>query len=147
MSEAAEERLYGIAIARGVVRLLAEHDRPSITEVRLKNGRRADVMALAKDGEIWIVEVKSSVADYRSDSKWQDYLITATATSSRSRRISPGADPKGMRIDRGRRLRWRIPAPTGAVETHSRTAQGGDPAIRAHGRQPPSDHSVRLRSI
>ena len=74
MSEAAEERLYGIAIARGVVRLLAEHDRPSITEVRLKNGRRADVMALAKDGEIWIVEVKSSVADYRSDSKWQDYL-------------------------------------------------------------------------
>lgn len=74
MSEAAEERLYCIAIARGVVRLLAEHDRPSITEVRLKNGRRADVMALAKDGEIWIVEVKSSVADYRSDSKWQDYL-------------------------------------------------------------------------
>jgi hypothetical protein len=74
MSEALQDRLDGIAVARGVVRLLAEHDRPSITEVRLKNGRRADVMALSKDGEVWIVEVKSSVADYRSDSKWQDYL-------------------------------------------------------------------------
>lgn len=68
------ERPDGIALARGVVRLLAERDLPSITEVRLKNGRRADVMALARDGEIWIVEVKSSVADYRSDSKWGDYL-------------------------------------------------------------------------
>lgn len=74
MSDTLQDRLDGIAIARGVVRLLAEHDRPSITEVRLKNGRRADVMSLAKDGEVWIVEVKSSVADYRSDSKWQDYL-------------------------------------------------------------------------
>lgn len=73
MSETGE-RMDGIAIARGVVRLLAERDLPSITEVRLKNGRRADVMALAKDGEIWIVEVKSSVADYRSDAKWGDYL-------------------------------------------------------------------------
>lgn len=74
MNETADIRLDGIAIARGVVRLLAEHDRPAITEVTLKNGRRADVMSLAKDGEIWIVEVKSSVADYRSDGKWQDYL-------------------------------------------------------------------------
>jgi hypothetical protein len=74
MSETIADRLDGIAIARGVVRMLAEHDRPSITEVRLKNNRRADVMSLAKDGEVWIVEVKSSVADFRSDSKWQDYL-------------------------------------------------------------------------
>lgn len=74
MNELQTQRLDGIAIARGVVRLLAEHDRPSITEVRLKNGRRADVMSLAKDGEVWIVEVKSSVADFRSDAKWQDYL-------------------------------------------------------------------------
>lgn len=70
----APDRLDGVAIARGVVRLLAERDLPSITEVRLKNGRRADVMAVARDGEIWIVEVKSSVADYRSDGKWGDYL-------------------------------------------------------------------------
>ncbi|WP_417517039.1 MmcB family DNA repair protein [Minwuia sp.] len=74
MSDTTADRLYGVEIARGVVRLLAEHDRPSITEVRLKNGRRADVMALAKDGEIWIIEVKSSIADFRSDSKWGDYL-------------------------------------------------------------------------
>ncbi|WP_416899720.1 MAG: MmcB family DNA repair protein [Minwuia sp.] len=74
MSEAAEDRLYGDAIARGVMRLMAEHDRPSIREMTLKNGRRADVVALGKDGDIWIVEVKSSVADFRSDAKWGDYL-------------------------------------------------------------------------
>ena len=69
-----EPRLDGIAIARGVLRLLLEHDRPGLTEVVLKSGRRADVMALGRDGEVWIVEVKSSVADFRSDAKWGDYL-------------------------------------------------------------------------
>lgn len=67
-------RLDGTAIARGVVRMLLDHDRPALTEVVLATGRRADVMALGRDGEIWIVEVKSSVADYRSDAKWGDYL-------------------------------------------------------------------------
>lgn len=70
----AEPRLDGAAIARGVLRLLQEHDRPGLTEVVLRSGRRADVMALGRDGEVWIVEVKSSVADFRSDAKWGDYL-------------------------------------------------------------------------
>ena len=63
----------GVAIARGVVRMLAQHDRPALTEVTLRNSRRADVMAIGRDGTVWIVEVKSSVADYRSDAKWQEY--------------------------------------------------------------------------
>jgi len=63
----------GVAIARGVVRMLAQHDRPALTEVTLRNSRRADVMAIGRDGTVWIVEVKSSVPDYRSDAKWQDY--------------------------------------------------------------------------
>ncbi|MDF1734408.1 MAG: MmcB family DNA repair protein [Minwuia sp.] len=63
----------GVAIARGVVRMLAQHDRPALTEVTLRNSRRADVMAIGRDGSVWIVEVKSSVADYRSDAKWQEY--------------------------------------------------------------------------
>ncbi|GJL86860.1 MAG: hypothetical protein DHS20C03_05690 [Minwuia thermotolerans] len=53
--------------------MLVQHDRPALTEVTLRNGRRADVMAIGRDGTVWIVEVKSSVADYRSDAKWQEY--------------------------------------------------------------------------
>ena len=61
-------------IARGVMRLLADHDCTSLTEFTLKSGRRADVMALDAKGNFTIVEVKSGVADYRADRKWQDYL-------------------------------------------------------------------------
>ena len=28
-----------------------------------------------RGGEIWIVEIKSSVADFRADQKWQDYRL------------------------------------------------------------------------
>ena len=66
-------RIDGVAIARGVVRMLAQHDRPALTEVTLRNSRRADVMAIGRDGTVWIVEVKSSIADYRSDTKWHEY--------------------------------------------------------------------------
>ena len=36
-------------------------------------GRRADIVALATDATIHIVEIKSSVADFRADTKWRDY--------------------------------------------------------------------------
>lgn len=45
----------------------------SLTEVSLPSGRRADLMALGGDGEIWIVEIKSSPEDLRTDHKWSDY--------------------------------------------------------------------------
>ena len=61
------------AIARGVRRLLWTLGLASIPELSLPNGRRADVAALSDKGEVWIVEVKSSVADFRADSKWPDY--------------------------------------------------------------------------
>ena len=32
-------------------------------------------MGLAADGEIWIVEIKSSIADFRADQKWMDYRL------------------------------------------------------------------------
>jgi hypothetical protein len=41
----------------------------------LASGRRADLVALDSSGEIWIVEIKSSVADFRADQKWQDYRM------------------------------------------------------------------------
>ena len=60
-------------ILRGVQRLLASHGLESIAEMALANGRRADAFALAASGEIWIVEIKSSIADFRSDQKWPEY--------------------------------------------------------------------------
>jgi hypothetical protein len=44
-----------------------------LPEVTLPNGRRADLMALSAAGQLWIVEVKSSVEDFRADQKWPDY--------------------------------------------------------------------------
>ena len=41
-----------------------------MSELPLASGRRADLVALGGDGEIWIVEIKSSVADFRADRKW-----------------------------------------------------------------------------
>jgi hypothetical protein len=60
-------------LARGVARVLAERGYASLLEFSLANGRRADVMALGRGGEIAIVEVKSSLADFRADRKWPDY--------------------------------------------------------------------------
>lgn len=61
-------------LARGVTRVLRDHGLASILEVPLANGRRADLMGLASQGEIWIVETKSCVEDFAVDEKWPDYL-------------------------------------------------------------------------
>lgn len=44
-----------------------------VSEISLANGRRADVAAVAGSGEIWIVEIKSSIEDFRTDQKWPEY--------------------------------------------------------------------------
>jgi len=61
-------------ITRGVVRQFLAWGYAPLTEVRLANRRRADVMALSPGGEIVIVEVKSGLPDFRADGKWRDYL-------------------------------------------------------------------------
>ncbi|UYW29086.1 MmcB family DNA repair protein [Methylorubrum extorquens] len=60
-------------IQRGVRRLLAEMGCVSLPEFSLANGRRADVIALCGAGRLTIIEIKSSVADFRADRKWPDY--------------------------------------------------------------------------
>lgn len=60
-------------ICRGVLRLFAAHGFAGVTEMTLANGRRADVAAIGPGGEIAIVEIKSCVADFRSDQKWPEY--------------------------------------------------------------------------
>ena len=60
-------------LARGVLRLMHARDYAGVTEMTLANSRRADVAALGPSGEIEIVEIKSSVADFQSDQKWPEY--------------------------------------------------------------------------
>jgi len=62
-----------LQIARGVRRLLRARGYASVTELPLLDGRRADVVALHGDGSLLIVEIKSSIADFRADRKWRDY--------------------------------------------------------------------------
>ncbi len=39
-----------------------------------ERGKRVDVMAVGPKGALWVVECKSSRADFMSDAKWQGYL-------------------------------------------------------------------------
>ena len=67
-------QLTGAApLARGVCRALEQLGYVSLVEFPLANGRRADVVALGKTGDLVIVEVKTSVADFRADHKWTAY--------------------------------------------------------------------------
>lgn len=60
-------------IARGAQRLLWNLGYASLIEFPLANGQRADILALGKTGDLVIVEIKSSVADFRADRKWAGY--------------------------------------------------------------------------
>ncbi len=64
-----------LTIARGTQRLLASLGLACVSELPLASGRRADLVAIVGDGEVWIVEIKSSIADFRADHKWPDYRL------------------------------------------------------------------------
>ena len=95
-----------LKVARGTARLLHALGFCVVSELPLASGRRADLVALGGDGEIWIVEIKSSVADFRADQKWMDYrmhcdrLFFATTVE-----VPCEIFPPGHRADRRRRLR------------------------------------------
>jgi hypothetical protein len=61
------------AVTRGVRRHLRDLGMATVSELALANGRRADVVALAPDGRLTIVEVKVSRADLLGDRKWPSY--------------------------------------------------------------------------
>lgn len=69
-----ETLMPGQLLARGVCRHLASHDFVCVEEFTPERGRRVDVMALGPKGEIWVIECKSSRADFMSDAKWEGYL-------------------------------------------------------------------------
>lgn len=64
----------GQRIARGVQRYLRSEGFASILEFVPAPGLRVDVIGLGPKGEIWIVECKSSRADFTGDRKWSGYL-------------------------------------------------------------------------
>ena len=61
-------------ITRGVIRLMGDLGYAPLTEFKLTGRRRVDVAALDRDGRFVVVEVKSSLADFRADNKWSEYL-------------------------------------------------------------------------
>ena len=60
-------------LARSICRALEQLGYASLLEFPLASGRRADILALGKSGDLIIVEIKSSVADFRADRKWAVY--------------------------------------------------------------------------
>ncbi len=75
LSDADSASLQGAqAVARGICRLFARNDIWCLSEMPLRNGRRADLMGLDPKGRIVIVEIKVARGDLLGDSKWPDYL-------------------------------------------------------------------------
>lgn len=73
MSASVVEPTSAALLARSVCRTIEHLGYVSLVEFPLANGRRADILALGKTGELVIVEIKSSVADFRADRKWSAY--------------------------------------------------------------------------
>ncbi len=63
-----------LALTKGVIRLFGDMGLTPIAEFKLANGRRADIAALDRRGNITIAEIKSCRADFETDQKWPDYL-------------------------------------------------------------------------
>ncbi len=61
------------AIQRGTGRMLRHAGFSWIPELPLVTGRRVDIIAVSKSGLVSVVEIKSSVADFRADTKWHEY--------------------------------------------------------------------------
>lgn len=62
------------AVTRGVARLLGDLGLGVLTEFPLATGRRVDVIGIDRAGVITVIEVKASVADFKGDRKWREYL-------------------------------------------------------------------------
>ena len=63
-----------VLLARGVSRTLAALGYATLAEFTLLTGRRADVIGVNAAGEVAVVEIKTSEADFRADQKWPEYL-------------------------------------------------------------------------
>ena len=116
-----------LAVARGTARLLRSLGFSCVSELPLPSGRRADLVALNERGEIWIVEIKSSIEDLRADQKWPEYRahcdrLLFAFTQDLPCEIFPGetglivADAYGAHLFR-EAPEHRLPAPTRKLMT------------------------------
>ena len=64
----------GQLIARGVCRHLKQYNFSCLEEFVPIKGSRVDIIAIGPRGEIWIIECKSSLADYNQAQKWEKYF-------------------------------------------------------------------------
>ena len=84
-----------LMVQRGTGRLLRAAGFAILPEFTLTTGRRADIIGVNDAGQIWIVEIKSSVGDFRCDTKWPEYrdycdrLFFAIPTSLESFWVPP----------------------------------------------------------
>lgn len=66
-------------IRRATSRLCLRLGWAPLHEVALPNGRRADILALRRDGGFACIEVKSGPRDFLTDSKWPEYRAFSDA--------------------------------------------------------------------
>ena len=62
-----------LLVRRAAARLCLRLGWAPLHEVRLANGRRADILALRPNGGFVCIEVKSGLRDYVADGKWVEY--------------------------------------------------------------------------
>lgn len=60
-------------VRKGLQILMHDMRHAILPELVLANGRRADLATVSEKGEVWIIEIKTSIEDFRSDRKWPDY--------------------------------------------------------------------------
>lgn len=66
-------------VRRAAARLCLLHGWAPVHEMPLPNSRRADILAIAPDGRLLCIEVKSGARDFLTDQKWPEYLDYADA--------------------------------------------------------------------
>ena len=62
-----------LMIQRGTTRFFLRNDIALFPELTLSNGRRADLVGIDSKGKIILIEIKSSVEDFKIDQKWPEY--------------------------------------------------------------------------
>ena len=62
-----------LMIQRGTTRFFLQNDIALLPELTLGNCRRADLVGIDSKGKITLIEIKSSVEDFKVDQKWPEY--------------------------------------------------------------------------
>lgn len=62
-----------LMIQRGTTRFFLQNNIALLPELTLGNGRRADLVGINEKGKIILIEIKSSIEDFKVDQKWPEY--------------------------------------------------------------------------